>query len=121
MASQHWKTQVTVVSMRAPLHHGPPLQVLEGDAPLWLARPPPLWLPSAVDRGQSLAAIHHGLVAAGLEKGGRKGVIRQLGTPLWTEEEERGRGLGLCPHYPQDFHFYPIWGNLPLFSDHCYK
>jgi hypothetical protein len=27
----------------------------------------------------------------------------------------------LSPHYPQEFHFYPIWGNLPRFADHCLR
>jgi hypothetical protein len=25
----------------------------------------------------------------------------------------------LSPHYPQEFHFYPTWGNLPRFADPC--
>jgi hypothetical protein len=29
----------------------------------------------------------------------------------------------LSPHYPppQEFHFYPIWGNLPRFADHWFR
>ena len=86
--------------------------------PPWLAPPLLPRLPYATNRGPLPAAM------ARLQPGrGREGGLSgSWEPPLWAEEaEEEGRGLGSCPHYLQDFNFYPIWGNLPLFPDHWFR